>query len=115
VEWRINIRRISQPLNELILGNNVDHLWNPRAKIVVTVMSKCKQFENNFVSRAFLKHLWDFGVMKAAVLFLNFNHNASNDLQQKTTDSAQGTYLELHTWDPLGIHRDAIQQKELNL
>jgi len=38
--------------------------------------------------------------MDAAVLFLNSNERAGNDLQQNTTGSAQGTYLELHTWYP---------------
>jgi hypothetical protein len=38
--------------------------------------------------------------MKTAVLFLKPNEHTGNDLQQNTTDSTQGTYLELHTLYP---------------
>jgi len=38
--------------------------------------------------------------MNTAVLFLKSNEQADNDLQQNTTNSTQGTYLELHTWYP---------------
>jgi len=38
--------------------------------------------------------------MNVAVIFLKSNEHGCNDLQQNTTDSAQGTYVELHTWYP---------------
>jgi hypothetical protein len=56
--------------------------------------------EHTNFSRAILNYLWLNEVMKAAVLFLKSNEHASNGLQQNTTDSAQDTSLELHTWYP---------------
>jgi hypothetical protein len=56
--------------------------------------------ENTKFSKAILKELWLQEVMKAAVIFLRSYVHEGNDLQQNTTDSAQGTYLELHTWYP---------------
>jgi len=63
-------------------------------------MSNCTQFENKLISRAILERLWVYNIMNATVLFLKSNEPAGNDLQQNTTDSPQGTYLELHTWYP---------------
>jgi hypothetical protein len=94
------IRNFWQQLKELIYHNNREHSWNPRAKFVVPVMSNCTQVENTNISRTILEHLWKFKVMNAAVLYLNSNKHAGNDLQQNTADSAQGTYLELHNWYP---------------
>jgi hypothetical protein len=38
--------------------------------------------------------------MDAAVLFLKLNRHSGVYMQGNTTDSAQGTNLELHTWYP---------------
>ena len=38
--------------------------------------------------------------MEATVLFLVSNEQEISNMQGNTTDSAQGTYLELHTWYP---------------
>jgi hypothetical protein len=38
--------------------------------------------------------------MNATVLFMKTNEHVGNDLQQNTTDSTQGTYLELHIGYP---------------
>jgi len=45
---------------------------------------------NTKLSTAILKELWLHEVMYAVVLFLKPNEHASNDLQQSTTNSAQG-------------------------
>jgi hypothetical protein len=95
VEWKLHIRSF---LDELILRNQRKHSWKARAKFVVPVMSNCTQFDNKILSSAILKKLWYFKVMNVAVLCLQSNKHAGNDLQPNTTDSAQGTYLELHTW-----------------
>jgi hypothetical protein len=63
-------------------------------------MSNCTQFDNKLISTAILQYLFFYRVMNAAVLFLNSNKHASNDPQKCTIDSAQGTYLELHTGYP---------------
>ena len=80
-----------------------DKLWlsrNPRGKYIVYVASNCTQLDNTGISRAILIKLWRFGVTHAIVLFLKSNEQAGNDLQQNTNQSAQSTYLELHTWYP---------------
>jgi hypothetical protein len=87
-------------LYELFIGNNAWHSWNPRAKFVVSVMSNCTHIENTKLSKAILKELWLQVVMNSAVLFLNSNEHGGKDLRQNTTDSIQGTFLELHTWYP---------------
>ena len=89
-----------QQLYEMNFGDNMKYSWNPRAKFVVSVMSNCKIFENKLISKAILEHLWKFEVMNATVLFLKSNKYGGNDLHQNTTDLAQGTYVELHTWNP---------------
>jgi len=99
-EWEEHIARFRQQLYELSLGNNTWHSWNPRGKFIFSVMSNCINVENTKFSGAILNEIWLKEVMNAAVLFLNSNEHASNDLQQKTNDPAQGTYLELHTWYP---------------
>ena len=98
--WKYHILSFSQQVQELIFGNNTKDSWNPRANFIVSVMSNCTQFDNKLFSREILLYLWYVGVMKVTVLFLKSNEHAGNDLQQNTTDSAQGTYLELHTWYP---------------
>jgi hypothetical protein len=63
-------------------------------------MSNCTQFENKIISRTTMEHLWNDKVTKAALPFLKSNKYSGKDLKQNATDSAQGTYLELHTWYP---------------
>ena len=99
-EWEEHIARYLQQLYELSAGNSTGHLWNPRAKFVVSVMTNCTRQENKIYSRPILKKLWLYEVTNVAVLFLKSNEQAGNDVQQNTTDSAQGTYVELHTWCP---------------
>jgi hypothetical protein len=98
--WEDHIASFSSQIHELCFGDNTKYSWNPRAKFVVSVVSKCRHFDNKVISKAILEHLWRFEVMNAAVLFLKSNENGGNDLQQNTTDSAQGPYVELHTWNP---------------
>jgi hypothetical protein len=98
VEWKFFITRFSAQLNNLIFGKNRKHSWNPKAKFVVHVISNCTQFDNKNISRQILGLLSNYEVTKVAVLFLNSNEHAGYDLQNKTTQSPQGTYLELHTW-----------------
>jgi hypothetical protein len=63
-------------------------------------MSNCTHYEISNTSRAILIHLWTYQISDVAVLFLKSNEHGSNDLQTTATDSAQGPYLELHTWYP---------------
>jgi hypothetical protein len=102
VELELYIRSFLKKPKEIILSVNWNHSWNPRAKFVVPVMPVCLQIDNKNISRTILEQLWLSQVMKAVVLFTNSNKHAGNVLQQNTADSAQGTYLELHTWYPYG-------------
>jgi len=95
--WEIHALRFWLQLNHLYLG---DSTWNPKAKFIVSVMSNCTHAENTKFSSILLKELWFRGVMNAAVLFLKSKENGGLYMQGNTTDSAQGTYLELHTWYP---------------
>ena len=95
-----HISRFWQQLYELSLGKNVWHSWNPRAEFFVSVISNCTRIENTKLSKAILKKLWLQEVVNPAVLFLKSNEQSVNDLQQNTTDSAQGTCLELHNLYP---------------
>ena len=94
------ISRFWQEVYELSVDDKTWLSWNPRTKFVVSVISNCTHLDNTHISRAILSNLWLFGVINAIVLFLKSNEHAGNDLQQNTTDSAQSTYLELHTWYP---------------
>ena len=95
-EWEEHISRYFQQLHDIFVGNS----WNPRAKFVVSVISNCTHLENKQLSRAILNELWFKEVINATVLFLKSTEHEGNDLQHNTNDSAQGTYLELHTWYP---------------
>jgi hypothetical protein len=95
--WELYERCFLTQLRGLMYGSNSKHSWDPRAKFVVPVMYNCTQLDNKIISRAILNILWEFEILNATVLFLNSNKHAGNDLEQNTTDSAQGTYLELHT------------------
>jgi len=61
-------------------------------------MSNCTNFDSKPISRTILEQLWNLEVSNVVVLFLKSNEQAGKDLQQNTTNSTQGTYLELHTW-----------------
>jgi hypothetical protein len=100
VEWKTYIRIISKQIIYFINEGYVENSWNPNAKFFVSVMSNCTPFDNKRISKSILKYLWFNHVMNATVLFLKTNEHAGNVLQQNTTDSAQGTYLELHTGYP---------------
>jgi hypothetical protein len=80
-----------------------DKLWlsrNPRGNYIVSVMSNCTHFDTIHISTAILNNFWFYQVTNAAVLFLKSNKQAGNDLQKYTIGSAQGNFLELHTWYP---------------
>jgi len=70
------------------------------SKGVVPLMSNCRHLDNKFTSRHILVYLWNYEVMNAVVLFLKSKEHGGNDMQQNTTHSAQGPYVELHTWNP---------------
>ena len=95
-----HISRYRQQLYDLFVGKNVWHSWNTGDTFIVSVTSNCTHKENTKFSRAILNQLSLYEVMNAAVLFLKSNAQAGSNLQQNTTDSAQGTYWELHTWYP---------------
>jgi len=97
-DWKITNSNFFKQLNVLMFDNNTRNSWNPRAKFVVSVMSNCTHFDNTLISKPVLEHLWNVEVMNATVLFLMSSEHGGNDLQQNTTDSAQGPYVELHTW-----------------
>ena len=98
--WEKHTSRFLQQLYVLSSGYNVRYSWNPRAKFVVPVMPNCTHKANTKLSRAILNELWFHEVMNATVIFLKSNVQAGNDMQQNTTDSSQGTYLEPRTWCP---------------
>jgi hypothetical protein len=99
-EWEVHIIRFRRQLYELSAGDYSWYSWNPKAKFIVSVMSNCTNIENTKFSRALLKELWLREVMNAAVLFLKSKEHGGIYMQENTTDSAQGTYLEVHTWHP---------------
>jgi len=98
--WELHIFHFWVQLNYLSIGDNTWHIWNPNAKFIVSVMSNCTHMENTNFSRSLLTELWFREVMNAAVLFLKSKEQDNIDMQGKPVDSAQGTYLELHTWYP---------------
>jgi hypothetical protein len=63
-------------------------------------MSNFKNVDIKRISRDILSKFWVLQVMNPAVQYLKSNKSTVNNLQQHTADSAQGTYLELHTWFP---------------
>jgi len=96
-EWEWHTLLFWVQLSELSFGNNS---WNPKAKFIVLVMSNCTHTENKKFSRTLLRELWFREVMNTAVIFLNSNEHGDIYMQENTSDSSQGTYLELHTWYP---------------
>ena len=99
-EWGKYISGLWQQMRELFSNDKIWLSRNPRGNYIVSVMSNCSHLDTINISRAILNELWFFQVSNAAVLFLKSNEHAANDLQQNTTNSTQGTYLELHTWYP---------------
>jgi hypothetical protein len=98
-EWEHSIFGFRKQLSALATGE-LRKSWNPSARFVVPVMSNCTHYESANISRAIPIHLWTYQISEAVVPFLKSNEHAGNDLQQNITDSAQDTYLELHTWYP---------------
>jgi hypothetical protein len=98
--WEVEITCLRLNLNELAVGNATRYSWNPKAKFIISVMSNCTHTENRNFSRALLYELWLKEVMNAAVLFLRSNEHGGVYMQGNAIDSAQDTYLELHTWYP---------------
>ena len=96
-ELYLNTLFFKVQLIELSFGKNS---WNPKAKFILSVMSNCTHTENTKFSKALLTELWFREVTNAAVIFLMSNEHGGTYMQQNTSDSAQGTYLELHTWYP---------------
>jgi hypothetical protein len=99
-EWGEHVSILWEQVYELVVNEKLWLSRNSKCKYIVSVMSNCKLLENIHIARDILSHLWFYQVTNAAVLFLKSNEHASNDLQQNTTDSSEGTYLELHTWHP---------------
>lgn len=99
-EWEEHTARYLQQLYELSAGNSTGHLWNPRAKFAVSVMSRCSHKTSTIFLVAIINKLWDKKLINIIVLFLNSSEHQGDDLQQNAKDSAQGTYVELHTWYP---------------
>jgi len=95
-----HILRFWRLLYELPVGENTWNSWNPKSKFIVSVMSNCTHIEKTKLSRALLTEFWLKEVMNATVLFLKSNEHGGIYMQGNTIDSAQGTYLELHTWYP---------------
>jgi hypothetical protein len=100
VAWELYKSRFSEQLNILIFGKNRKHSCNPRAKFVVPVILNCTEVENRNISSKILGLLSNYEVTKIPVYFLNSNEHSGYDLKNTTSPSAQGTYLELHTWCP---------------
>ena len=98
--WKNHIQIFWQQLAKLTEGTSTGHMWNPRAKFLVPLMSNCTHFNNTQISKFILVNLWYYKVMNATVLFLNSNKHAGTDLQHNITDSAQAPYVELHTGNP---------------
>jgi hypothetical protein len=98
--WEVLIIRFWVQLYELSVGDYTWYSWNPKAKFIVSVMSNCTHIENTKFSKALLNQLWLKEVMNAAVLFMKSKEHGTIYFQENATDSAGGTYLELHTWYP---------------
>jgi hypothetical protein len=62
-------------------------------------MSDCSQFDTTLISRATLHEFWLHGILEAALLFRKYSE-VRGKFPKSTSDSKQGTNLELHTWFP---------------
>jgi hypothetical protein len=98
--WEEHILRFWWYQKELPVGDNTWYSWNPKTKFIISIMLNCTHIENTKFSRFLLNELWLREVMNAAVLFLKSKDHDSIYMQGNTTDSAQRTYLEIHTWYP---------------
>ena len=98
-DWEQNTFGIGKQLSALSEGK-MRESWKPNARFIIQVMANCTQFDSKNMSRSILSHLWTYQVSNAAVLFLKPDAYRDNDMQQKTSNSAQSTYWELHTWYP---------------
>ena len=98
-DWEQNTFGIRKQLSALS-GDKMSESWKPNARFIIQVMANCTQFESKNMSRSILSHLWTYQVSNAVVLFLKPDAYRDNDMQQKTSNSAQSTYWELHTWYP---------------
>jgi len=96
-EWDRHTLSFRVQLNVLCSGENS---WNPKAKFIVSVMSNFTNIEITKFARTLHRELWLKEVMNAAVLFQKSNENNGTYMQGTTSDSAKGTYFELHTWYP---------------
>jgi len=99
-ECREHISLFLRQLHELSVVKSTWHSWNPAPKFIVSVMSNCSHMKNTNFFRAILRELCLKVFINAVFLFLKLNEHGGNDIQQNTNESAQGTYLELHTWYP---------------
>jgi hypothetical protein len=108
---QLYIKNFSGHLNELIFGVNWEDSWNPRAKVVVPIMSNCTQVHYKNISRDILELMWKFKVMNAAFLFLKSNKHACNFLLK-----TQLIQHKARTWNctigiRMRIQTDAFRQK----
>ena len=90
-------------LEEQVLAlsdSNLWESWNPNARFFIPFMANCTHFDRKNISQSILSYLWTYQVSNAIFLFRKPNAEASNDLQQNTSDLARGTYLEIHKWYP---------------
>jgi hypothetical protein len=99
-EWEKYISGLYQQLYELSTDDKIWLSLSKRRKFIVPVMSNCTNLENIRISRAILNQIWMYQFNNAIVLFLKSNEHGDKNLQQNTSDSAQDTYLEVHTWHP---------------
>jgi hypothetical protein len=96
-EWEEHISSYLQQMYKIFLNEEGKRSWSPRNTFVISAISNCMHTENKKFSTTILNEFWLKEVLNAAVLFLKPNKHDGKVLQQNTTDSAQGTYLELHT------------------
>jgi hypothetical protein len=79
-------------------GGKLSELWSPNATSIIKIMTNDTHFDCKNISGSILSHLWTYQIDNDIVLFLKSNEHAGNDLQQNTSESAQGTFLELHNF-----------------
>ena len=99
-ECKERISLFLRQLCELSVVKSTWHSWNPAPKFIVSVTSNCTHIENTNFLRVIVHELWHKVFMNAVFLFLKSNEHGGIYMQQNTNESAQGMYLELHTWYP---------------
>jgi len=97
--WERNTFGFPEHLSALSEGT-LRESWNPNGRFLIQFTANCTHFDSKTISQSILSHLWTYQVSNAIVLFLKPNAHGSNVLQQNTSNLAQGTHLELHTWYP---------------